>query len=126
MAIPVATRTFNGVDKECIVIEGTAGTEVVILSESLMAIDDEWMALIDATTIDGVPSPTWKQKMQARTLPNGQKAYTFYSRVMYNTVALQTAATLAGLKRSLDVATAISALQTAVADLDDRVTVLEP
>lgn len=111
MAITYVDRSIGGVDKEAIVVRGTAETEEIILKETLIPKDLAFLDEVDATA-----GANFNAKLQACVLSNGIKAtVVFNSRIKF-TVDLQAKAAknvVAG-----DVVGAIAAL-------DARVVVLE-
>lgn len=111
MAITFVNRTIGGVVKEALVVRGTAGTEEVILKETLIPKDEQFLAEVDATA-----GASLDAKLQACVLSNGIKAtVVFNSRIKFTDDLIAQAA-----KNVI-----ASDVVGAVVDLDERVAVLE-
>lgn len=118
MAISYVQRTFGGVAKDVLVVRGTAGTEEILVKESLFGPDFKFLDEVDATA-----GADFDAKLQACVLSTGVKAtLVFDSRIKF-TVDLQAKAAKNVVEA--DVVAAVQALQTDVTDLDVRVTDLE-
>ena len=81
MAITYVDRMIGGVEKEAIVVRGTAGTEEIILKETLIPKDIAFLDEVDATA-----GANFNAKLQACVLSNGVKAtVVFNSRIKFTT-----------------------------------------
>ena len=121
MALTIVQRDIDGTEVDAIVIDGTAGTERIIITEYLQPIDIEYL-----TTASDSAGADMAAKLAATTLPNGQNAYTMYESTIVNTAAYSArvaAAKITNNPASLD--SRVTANEVAIADLDARVTVLE-
>lgn len=70
MALEEVKRTIGGVEKDAYVVTGTGATEEIILKETLLPIDIQFLTLASEAT-----GTDLKAKMVATTLPNGMNAY---------------------------------------------------
>ena len=125
MAVTFTPRTIGGISKNVFQVAAAAGEvgNLIILEEDLMQVDKAFLNIVDSTTIDGVPSPTFSQKLAATTLPNGRKADVFFASRIFDENILA-----ARYAKQLVKADVVSAIQDVVADvaaIDVRVTTLE-
>ena len=83
MALEEVKRTIGGIEKDAYVVTGTGATEEIILKETLLPIDIQFLALASEAT-----GADLKAKMVATTLPNGMNAYTQFEQTIVLTDVL--------------------------------------
>lgn len=125
MAVTFTPRTIGGISKNAFEVAAAAGEvgDLIILEEDLMQVDKTFLNIVDSTTIDGVPSPTFVQKLAATTLPNGRKADVFFASRIFDENIL--AARYAKQLVKADVVAAVQDIAADVAAIEGRVTALE-
>lgn len=83
MALEEVKRTIGVVEKDAYVVTGTGATEEIILKETLLPIDIQFLTLASEAT-----GADLKAKMVATTLPNGMNAYTQFEQTIVLTDVL--------------------------------------
>lgn len=92
------TVDINGKDVDVIIVDDTGDDTVVIPRGRLAVFDIEQLTKIDAIEEIGAnEDPTFVEKLESYTLPNGQNAFTFYEEFMVELNAYRER--LAGLRR---------------------------
>ena len=85
MAIVFVNRTIGGKVKEAVVVQGTAGTEEVILRESLMSVDEKFLTAVSNTVVEGEPTPTLFEQLEVAVINDRPALDLFASRIKLTT-----------------------------------------
>lgn len=122
MAIVFNEYTIGGKVKEGVVVQGADATLEVILRESLMPIDEVFLANVSETVIEGNETPTLYEQLEVAVI-NGSPALALFA----SRIKLLSDITAKGARKAIesDVVTAVSDIQADVvelrADVDDLI-----